>query len=209
MVVNESRSSQVDWQQVDWHVLLSKLTACGLRWFRLENCHDADAVLPGTGISAVDLVYDAIVHVLNSEVGSRLVATDGNPYPYILTVMRHDFLDLVKQGREYRRTVIADESEGCHAENLFEDALDRPDAYALSDAASLVRKLHLILGSDIELKEYVTAWLMDGLDKRADIAYHLGVSEQEITTRKRRLIYKLKPYAQAFAGVQAGGKRYD
>jgi DNA-directed RNA polymerase specialized sigma24 family protein len=201
-------SSQVDWQQIDWQPLLSKLTACALRWFRMEGCYEADSVLPGTGMSAVDLVYDTVLSVLADDATARLVAVGGDPFPFILTALRHNFLDLVKQGREYHRTLITDAANDSRANGEVERDVCDADGFALVGAAVLVRKLHVILGNDAELKDYVSAWLLKGLEKRADIAYHLGVSEQEITNRKRRLIYKLKPYKRMFVEPQAREKKY-
>lgn len=206
--MGEPRYAQVDWRQVDWNALRSKLTACALRWFRAEGCHEADSVLPGTASSAIDLACDVVAHVLAREDADRLTAPGGDPFAFLLTAMRHDFLDLVKQGREYKRTIIFDEGgeQGGRYESVASSR--QPDAFAHADAAVLVRKIHLLLGDDVELKEYVTAWLLNNLDKRADMAYHLGVSEQEVTNRKRRLIYKLKPYARTLTGSRAGEKCY-
>lgn len=206
--MDEHPHSQVDWHRADWPALLSRLTACALHWFKDEGCLEADSVLPGTGVSALDLVYDTVVKLIEDEgVCWRPQSADDDLFPFLLTVIHHDFLDLVKQGRAYKRTVITDANNRSEAQLELGNIPVSANSFDPAEAAALAKKLHTILGDDTELKEYVTAWLVKGLEKRADIAYSLGISLQEVTNRKRRLIYKLKPWRRMFAKAQTGGRK--
>lgn len=208
LLMDEHLHFQADWHRADWPALLSSLTACALHWFKTEGCLEADSVLPGTGVSAADLVYDTVVKLVAEEsVRWRPQSADEDLFPFLLRVIHRDFLDLVKQGRAYKRTVIADANNRSEAGFDLKEIPAAANSFEPAEAAALAKKLHTILGDDAELKEYVTAWLVNGLEKRADIAYSLGISLQEVTNRKRRLIYKLKPWRRMFAKTQTGGKK--
>ena len=154
-------------------------------------------------MAAVDLAYDTVLKLLAEDVRWVPPSPGADPFPFIRVVMRHDFLDLVKQGREYKRTTVID--AGVNGDEFEEPAQQKAVIFA-GDTAALVKKLHALLGDDVELKEYVTVWLVHGLEKRADIAYSLGVSEQEVTNRYRRLLYKLRPWRRVFTRPPIGEK---
>lgn len=192
-----------------WRSLMRRLTAHALVWFRAEGCPDEEAILLNTGTSAVDLAFNSLTKfcedAASGKLKSALVEPDGRTFLYIKKMMRRDFLDLVRADRAYKRTESLDAAE--EGGTKWEEAHSSPAGFlaAVEDRA-LVRRLHLILGDDEKLKEYVTVWLLHGAGRREDIADALGVSVREVKNRRERLLDRLKPYRRAFLGARAGGK---
>ncbi len=177
--------------------LLARLTACALTWFEQENCYNSDDMLPGTGQSAKDLAYNAVLEVLSKPEIWRPKTPDEDPFPLLVTIMRHDFLDLVRADREYKRVDILD----IHTDESNKGGLDQiPDAtdgYCSAEAAALAKSLRPLVGDDPELTDYLDAVLVFGKEKREDIAELLDITPQEVTNRKRRLQTKLEPWRQS------------
>jgi DNA-directed RNA polymerase specialized sigma subunit len=122
--------------------------------------------------------------------------------------MRHDFLDLVKSGREYKRTEVRDlckeDEKGDPAlEDLADDSLNV--FYSLG-AAVVERQVYPLLEDAPELKDYIHAVLYGNCSKREDIAAYLGISPQEVTNRHKKLQKRLEPWKIAMekAGVSKG-----
>src|SRR6267154_192998 len=102
----------------DLESLISRLTGVALGWFGQRNCRGEDAVLPGTGISAPDLAYNAVLEFLKNEHKYR-VKSDKDRFRLMVTIMKRDFIDLVRPGCEHSRTVILDaEHDGGLSEKL-------------------------------------------------------------------------------------------
>lgn len=206
-ITNKPQPSPVDWKSLDWQKLVDRLTAFSRHLFKSEGCLEPDSVLPGTGMSAVDLVYDVVLEVFKKRDHLLIDAPDGDPFSYLATILRCDFIDLVRAGREYRRTTIieADQTSG----EIFDDKRTRnlEEEFTQAEAAVLLRKLHLLLGDDEELKEYATVIVLQGLQKRGHIAEALNITPAEATVRKRRLAYKLKPWARRLASTASRADR--
>lgn len=199
--------SQPGWEAFDWLDLIGRLTKRAFRWFRAEGCLHPEAVLPGTGTSAVDLVYDTLTKVFREEARFISSAQGADPFPFIATVMRHDFLDLVKQGREYKRTRMADDQEDERTQRELARMPAQADGIDEARNSVLFSQVCSIIGADDKLRRLLEALLIRGLVKRAELAYDLEVDEQEVTNMNRRLAYKLKPFRHLFAASQLAGKK--
>ena len=190
------------YSNVHWPLLLKRLIISAEEWFAQEKCFGEEAVLPATGKSAKDLVYDAVEEFIdrNSDwrPNSPEKVTD-ELYLLLRKVIRHDFLDLVKKGRAYKTTKVLDirgDEEGKASSYNTESGVDNlasvsdEDSY-IFDTVITLRDVSKIVEGDSELKEVVEAVLQQGCIKREDIAACLGISVQEVTKRKRRLRLKL------------------
>src|SRR5688572_20836325 len=96
---------------INWDSLLRRLTACAAKWFLQENCLDEEAVLPATGKSAKELAFEVLTEFIKGNielVQQSDVMSEGELFSLLRRVMRHDFLDLVKKGRAYKRTTVLD-----------------------------------------------------------------------------------------------------
>ena len=193
-------------ERIDLNALLQQLVACASKWFLDELCFDPDDILPSTAKSATELAYDAVARFLEGGIshnGGENGLTQRELYLLLKTVMRHDFLDLVKPGRAYKRTDIYD-TIAPPRDDLNAPAtpsLDGIATFERSDFEDLdieiaERKILGLIGEDKELHDYIRAVLRAGCIKREDIAAHLNVTPQEITNRQRRLRDRLAGWRQ-------------
>jgi len=53
--------------EVNWQSLLKRLTAVAITWLSGQPGWNDDSVLPGTGMSAKDLAYAAVLEFLKNE----------------------------------------------------------------------------------------------------------------------------------------------
>src|SRR5260370_29837806 len=96
---------------INWALLIKRLVVAATGWFADEKCFGEEAVLPATGKSAKELVFDAISEFIRGNIGWRpkSAATANDELFFLLKrVARNDFLDLIKAGRAYRRTDVLD-----------------------------------------------------------------------------------------------------
>lgn len=108
-------TNYADFGAIQWSRLLKRLTACAAKWFLQEGCIGEESVLPATGKSAKELAFDTVSEFINGRIEWRPKSSesaDVELYLLLRKVMRHDFLDLVKSGRAYRRTDVLDPSTG-------------------------------------------------------------------------------------------------
>lgn len=188
----KERCSMVDrrFANIDWNRLTTRLVGVAVRLFIQEQCFDDDAILSGTGQSAKDLAYGAILEVLKDDtIQWKPKGQNDDPFPLFVTVMRHNFLDLVKDGREHKRTTILDPNDknGERKQRDLGNLPDDKDQFSSAEAAALAYKIYPCLNGDAELKDYVDAVLIFDLHKREDIAVLLGTTPEDISKRRRRL----------------------
>lgn len=181
-----------DPRHIDWELLLTRLTARALKWFRDRGCLDQEAVLPGTATSAIELAYKA---VLDFENGGKKKwhpeTAEDDPFRLIAHNMWNDFKDLVKKS-EYKRYVSLDESCDDDGRNGLESVPASIDVSVDTEAASLGQSLNRILDSKCVsgkqlMKDYIYAVCEMKLRDRDEIASLLGVTPREITDVQRRL----------------------
>lgn len=187
---------------INWNLLLRQLTASAATWFLEEGCKNADDILPATGKSAKELVFDAVLEFSEGKVDWKpksLETAHGELYWLLRRVIRNDFLDLVKNGRAYKRTNVLDTHRGTDAQvnqSISKPTLDElPDdkskiEYTI-DAVILSRCVLPLIAGEKELEDYVNAVLQAGCYKREDIAAYLNIPPQEVTNRQRTLRLRL------------------
>src|SRR5437763_1772014 len=93
---------ETDFTDTQWDRLLRRLTACAAKWFLEEDCLAAESVLPATGKSAKELVFDTVTAFVKGEIQWQAKSTGSaelSLYLLLKKVMRNDFLDLVKERR--------------------------------------------------------------------------------------------------------------
>jgi DNA-directed RNA polymerase specialized sigma24 family protein len=200
--------SRIDWNRL--LKLLPPLTACAARWFLEEGILGRDDLLPATGTSPKEFAFDTILKFAEGGLKFRPKSPETyerDLFSFLRTVMRHDFLDLIKS-HEYDRTDVIDAVKAVEDEQPGPVLEELPDAsagdgfYSL-EAAAIARKVLPLVEDDPELKEFVEAVLCFGRWKREDIAEILGITPQEVTYRKNRLRVKL---ASWYRSVQASRK---
>lgn len=185
---------------IDWIRLITRLVGVAVRLFMQEKCYDDDAMLSGTGQSAKDLAYGAILEVLKDDtIQWKPRGENDDPFPLFVTVMRHNFLDLVKDGREHKRTTILDpnDKKGERKQKDLANLPDDKDQFSSAEAAALAHKIYPCLTGDAELKDYVDAVLIFDLHKREDIAVLLGTTSEDISRRRRKLQVELASWRRS------------
>jgi hypothetical protein len=176
-------------KQPDWESLLKRLTAVALRWFGDRNCRGEDAVLPGTGCTAKDLAYSAALEFLRNE-GKYRVKSDDDRYRLIVTIMRRDFLDMVKPRREHSRTVILDgEDDRVQFESLSEQQ-DTRDVSAAVEASSEAKRYYHLAEGEQPLIDFIDGAAEFGNLPRKELAELVGVTPNELTNMQKKLRYR-------------------
>jgi DNA-directed RNA polymerase specialized sigma24 family protein len=159
--------------------LYRRLLIEALKLFASEKCFGPDAMLPGVGKCAEDLVADTIVPLV-VEYGWVPGSGSEDPFPVAVTIMRNDFKDLVKSAT-HKRTESVDltdlEQHGAGTVFGFEhvDAKIRLDSFKRFLADDELSYL------DLRLR---------GFTKVAEIAREMELTEQQVRNIKRRLTYK-------------------
>ena len=188
--MDDSRFANVDFDR-----LLSRLFAAAQGLFARQGLKGDASILSGTGKSAEDLVLDTVQEFIRGEkVEWRPKCPDEDPYPLLLTVMRRDFLDLVKKGRAHKRTKVVDSLE--EEENIGSmerEVVDIEEIFSLAegDAATKERIYSLVAGHK-ELVEYVEAILELGLTKKPkELAEFLGITSDQLRLLQRKVRTRL------------------
>ena len=199
---------ETEFSNIQWDRLLKRLTVCAAKWFLQEDCFGAEAVLPATGQSAKDLAFDTVTAFIRGKINWKPKSTesaDHDLYVLLKEVMRNDFLDLVKEGRGYKRTAVLDRSndeedgsgEYNHTPTLASLAVDAETELYSLNAAIVARRIMPLIDGDRHLVDYVNAVLVGGCFKREDIAAYLKISPQEVTNRQRRIRTKLASWKRS------------
>ena len=190
---------------IDLGKLLEDLCRFVTRRFHREF-RNQSTVLRGNAFSAQDLVHEALTKLIIKNV-SWLALHPENPqadmFRFVRRIVHNAFLDLVKDGRAYKRTQSADdieieESPGGFEEDSISDVLIRD----LTDAKITKRAYESVKGEP-ELIEYLRCVLQEGITKRSRVAQALNISLAEATRRRERLQTRLTPLRRALEARRA------
>jgi DNA-directed RNA polymerase specialized sigma24 family protein len=165
--------------------LTERLAASAWRLFREKGCQDLEAVLPGTGMSAMDLVSKTIDDLI--ERGQWIPGSGGkDPFPLAYRALHRDFLDLIEL-EEFKSTRITESVEDDYRDQI---AVSLPEIDQESPALWINSlKRHLL--NDQPAIIYLRVWLEEGYESVADIAKIMGISDQDVINIKRRLASKI------------------
>lgn len=190
----------------DWESLISRLMAVALGWFGQRNCRGEETVLPGTGTSAQDLAYNALLEFLKNQHKYR-VKSDEDRFRLSVTIMKRDFFDMVKAGCEHSRTVILDaEHDGGLSERLAGEE-DMRSVSAAADVASEAKRFYHLAEGEQPLIDFIDAAAEFGHLKREEIADLIGVTPSELTNMQKKLRYRqARPQRRERAPKAEGGR---
>ena len=202
--------------KIDLDLLLVRLTACAGKWFLQRGVSHIEDILPATGKSAIDLARNTVTQFIEGKIKYKQQSDkDINPevFGLLRQAMWRDFLDLVKDGREYDRTNVldatADGKKDRERKSSVRQTVDRFADRSQSSFEELNKELVLrrvmpCLDGEEHLKEYVRAVVEYGCIKREDIAAFLKISPQEATNRQRSLRTKLASWARTVRSDSRG-----
>lgn len=171
-----------------WKSLLKRLTAVAFGWFKDRGCSNYESVLPGTGMSAIDLAFNARLELIKNQSKYHLTSDDDR-FRLMVTIMRNDFCDLVKR-LETKRTVFLGATSDCDGRGELENLADPNSGFASAEAALAARSLYPLAEGEQELIDLIDAVAIFGHRKREDISDLLGVSPEEVTKRQKKLKYR-------------------
>jgi hypothetical protein len=175
---------QIDkyWEEV--MDLTERLAAAAVRLFREKGCRNLEAILPGTGMSGMDLVEKTIEDLLTH--GHWVPASGGkDPFPLAYRAMYRDFLDLTNL-KEFQTTTISESLDS----DVGQVAVKLP-AIDQESSELWVNSLSRHLKNDPLAIAYLRVWLVEGYETIADQAKQMGVEEQDVINIRRRLAEKV------------------
>ncbi|HEY6806139.1 MAG TPA: hypothetical protein VI306_21340 [Pyrinomonadaceae bacterium] len=176
---------------VELERLKIKLRGVALRLFAERGCFGDFVVLPGTSTCAADLVGDTIGNLLIE--GYWHPGTGGeDPFPIAYQMLYRDFLDLVKSS-EHTKAVIMGPTD---AEQLL-SASHSSSEQDRAEAQLRLESYRRPLANDPEALELLELHL-SGVEKRADKARAMKITEQAVTNIQKRLVYKVHRWEQSF-----------
>ena len=178
--------------------LVNQLRGVAIRLFASRGCIGEFTVLPGTGKCAADLVADTVGNLLIE--GYWHPGTGGeDPFPVAYRMMYRDFLDLIKS-REHTKA----ETSPTDAEQLRSSRSDADQKQA--EAELTLASYRRPLENDPQALKLLELHLR-GVEKRADQARAMKITEQEVTNIKKRLIYKIHRWEQSFGTTRISRKK--
>jgi hypothetical protein len=191
----------------DWESLLKRLTVVALGWFGDRNCRGEDAVLPGTGSTAKDLAYSAALEFLKNA-GKYRVKSDDDRYRLIVTIMKRDFLDMVKPRREHSRTVILDAEDDRDKYESLSEQQDTQDVSAAVETSSEAKRYYHLAEGEQPLIDFIDGAAEFGHLPRKELAELVGVTPNELTNMQKKLRYRSsrlhnRDHAKAKGGTSA------
>lgn len=190
---------------IDFDGLLSRLFAVAQGLFARQGLKGDASILPATGKSAEDLAVDVISDLIVGEkVEWRPKQPDEDPFPLLVTVLKHDFLDLVRKGRAYKRTRVVGSLQDEEDLGRIAHPELATDVYNNAEDAVTKEKVYALVKGDGEMEEYVEAVLELGLTKPKEIAEFLGISSDHGRNRQRRLRTKLAHWHRSVAITDRG-----
>ena len=190
---------------IDLGKLLEDLCRFVTRRFHREF-RNQSTVLRGNAFSAQDLVHEALTKFIIKNVGWQAVHPE-NPqadmFRFVRRIVHNGFLDLVKDGRAYKRTQSSDDIEIEESpEGFEEDSISDVLIRDLTDAKIAKRAYESVKGEP-ELIEYLRCVLQEGITKRSRVAQALNISLAEATRRRERLQTRLTPLRRALEARKA------
>lgn len=203
--MDESLHPQPDWRHIDWVDLTRRLLGYAHRLFKERGCHAPGAMLPGTGMSAEDLVSNMLFKFASGTIRWRSDSPADAPYRVMRRALHNDFLDLVRSPR-YKTTII-DESDEPHPPRTGESEFPSPAGrFTREELAEIGEKVYLLL-PDEQTKAYFRIWLGEGM-KREDIAKRFGIDPQDVTNLQRKLNRQLENMRERLLRdqVESGGR---
>jgi hypothetical protein len=185
---------------IEWGSLLGRLTTVAIKLFKQHGCSNAELILPGTGVSPEDLAVDATVEFFQGET-VKWCPKDPyeDPFPLVVTVMRNNFIDLLRSADHQKIKLIEDtldENWKCRLENVstldqgLSDLLNRPTiGFTEVEAKILAEYFYPFAEGNQDLIDIIEAVVFFKCRKRREIADLLDISPQEVTDRWEKLRY--------------------
>jgi DNA-directed RNA polymerase specialized sigma24 family protein len=177
--------------QQDFRGLIRKLTAFTLRLFAEHGMSGPDAVVPGTGISAEDLVGKIVGEYCEGKITHH--PSRGSLETLLCTGIRNDFYDALDKA-SHKRELVPDEREengdddqaGDKSLAAYPDPNVADPAFGMDEEKYQNHVLSL-LADEPDLREVCEAVFYLGLYKPAEIADCLDILVAEFHNRKKRL----------------------
>jgi hypothetical protein len=200
---------------VDLGSLLEDLFDYAKSLFDPSKCGGDDPSLTGAGKSPKDLVHEALTEFIIKKTDwcPPAESAQAQLFYYVRTMIKNDFLDLVRDGRAHKRTDIIGATQRHRGDGDSSDELPSEDVsfrnltQDLNDD-EIIRRAYKAVEGEPELAEYLDAVFRDGHTKRSKVASEIGIGIPEASRRRDRLKTRLTPLKRALeAGIAAKSHR--
>lgn len=172
--------------------LTERLSAVALRLFREKGCNSIEDVLPGTGISAIQLVTNTIDDLI--ERGHWVPGTEQkDPFPMAYTALKRDFLDLKLV---FENTSISDNIDKDYKTQMR----DRSHLIDQESPALWIHSLKRYLRNDPQAIRLLELQLEEGIEANPQLAEILGLTIQDVINIKRRIVSKALIWKRLWRG---------
>jgi|ERR1051325_732212 hypothetical protein len=172
--------------------------------FGQKHCGADDSVMPGTGISSHDLVKAALTQFIVEKGEWRPTAlpkAQAELFFFVRRMITNDFLDLLKKGRAFQRTLIIDDSNRgsgtIETRQLPNDDSKCTNPNQDLEDDEISKRAYKAVEGEPDLRDYLDAVLRDSHTKRSTVAKEIGISLDEATRRRDRLKTRLTPLKRA------------
>lgn len=175
---------------INWGSILKRLTGIAAGWFHSHRCFGIgeEAILRNTGVAAKDLAATAAQEFCN-KAGNYKPKTEEQVFAICFTIMKRDFLDLVKR-YEYRKSEDIEALTNEDGEFTPEHNPVKLGDYVDADAALMAQDMYKLAGGEQDLIDLVDAVTIFDRVEREEIAELLSISVDEVKNRQRRMKYR-------------------
>ena len=178
-------------RDVDWEVILYKLTVRALQLFRTAQAKGYGNALARACTDPGDLARSVIAEVLKNERVKYKPGKGASLSTFLCKVLERDFIDLLRKGMRLDRRLDA-------IEEVKPGSSREPGVvYDVNDGGKNAKRVELraialrAADGQKDLEDYVTAAFDCGAVTRADQATCLCVSPSEVTNLRKKLMRHL------------------
>jgi len=183
-------------RDVDWELVLYKLTLRARQLFAAARAKGYGNALARTGVDAGDLARSVIAEALKNERVKYKPSKGASLSTFLSLVLERDFKDLLRKGsRLHQRLDTLGSSAGREDDGPREQGIvyDLPDGGEGAKIVELRAAALQAVNGQRDLEDYVTAAFDFAAVTRADQASCLEVPPSEVTNRRKKFLRLLSP----------------
>jgi DNA-directed RNA polymerase specialized sigma24 family protein len=183
-------------RDVDWELILYKLTLRARQLFATARAKGYGNALARAGIDAGDLARSVIAEALKNERVKYKATKGASLSTFLSLVLERDFKDLLRKGKRLHRRL---DTLGSQADRDGEGPSERGLVYDIQDDGKAAKIIELRAAAlqaadgQRDLEDYVTAAFDFAAVTRADQAACLEVTPSQVTNLRKKFLRLLSP----------------
>ncbi len=197
-------------RNVDWEDVLKRLTLRARQLFAAALAKGFGNALARACVEPDELATQVYIAALEYERVKYKPEKGASLVTFLVQVLERDFKDLLRKGMRLDNRLAAVDVDKEHdldlprSHRVVTDVGD--DGHGSRIMELRAAALHAAKGRP-DLEDYVTAAFDCGASKRSDQATLLGVSDSEITNRRKKMLRLLLPILSETPGGEPGGEQ--